>query len=378
MKIVLLLLLLLVATGNARECLLGCSKEKRDFFELECAPAKFQCPGGQFSRCFDRDFGDQRACDETFGQPTCYSHRDIQSCSDGLFFKERKRCCLFLTNKPTSFPTVEPTESPSLSPTIGQDSINELYITYPDGIIPQVSKFSTDTADPFYLDDPSVYFDPSRVALGLTQKRFIYSPVGFFVNVTQTSSFIEGLVVNRNSSRFGLTDFDFPPLTFDEAYHYIEKRPIDNNDQSRYIERHFGFTNRNNEKRVRDSADQYCMLDLAVIPTDYPLSTQEICEKIPRCAGYIPGRCLVSVKVFREALLAGAELPDYVYIEKELRHLVFRWIEESPLFAVIVGIAIFAVQLLYLLREETGVGAWFYDSFKDLKRKVSKHKYTRL
>lgn len=364
-------------------CLQSCPTDRG----LPCAQQAGDDPdcnqiGGYLSSCEFKfgDAEDNNLCQSASTRPNngldvCFSHRAKYDCGAN----RRRRCCFSIppapTSRPTNAPTISPTLSPTESPTISEETIKQLYVTYPIGIIPDIPSFADDTnqSASFYKETPAAALvDEDKVKLALTQRRFIFSPVGFITELNSVGTrIVEFLIFNRNFATNGIRDYKIPKLVFEEDKVYIEKRPIDENDNRAYIQRHYGLVDRTAEGTTRGNILDHCLIRNADLPVLYPDSMEEICEAIPRCIGIVKGICIVATTVLENELVDATGNEGFVYIEKELRHSLFRSIENKPGGFVFALLIIIATQLVYRFREFLKVKLYAYIVFKFIRRNVA-------
>ena len=134
----------------------------------------------------------------------------------------------------------------------------------------------------------------------------------------------------KNSTKSKFTG-DFGKLMKKNGFKYYEKMP-QTRSKSIYIDMGLGYTNEYKRKNVKD----YC---LYYSETE---STKDLCDKIPRCLGYIPNHCLVSYKA-----LASTDMDnyDFEYHEKINDHAIFKFIEDNLLGFGFVTAAIIIIEV---------------------------------
>lgn len=202
------------------------------------------------------------------------------------------------------------------------DRMSNLYFKYPDTYIPDVNYILATPSLDVNAFNPDVYIDD----IDLDNREAILEAYKF-------SEHFQGFIFEGDTVKFTIMknntkDFtgDFGKMIKKTGYKYYEKIPRINS-KNIYIDMGLGYA-----QNMRENIREYCFYNSE--------PTKELCDKIPKCLGYIPGECLISYKALAEKEIENA----FEYHEKINEHSIFKWVSNNLLLTAFITLATLVVQ----------------------------------
>lgn len=197
------------------------------------------------------------------------------------------------------------------------DRMSYLYYVYPQGYIPDINHVLSTSELDVNAFGPTVYVDDIEYddREGILERYKFSDEFQGFVFEGDTLKYT--IMSNKTGKDF---TGDFGKMVKKNNWKYYEKRPKYNS-KVIYIDMGLGYTDEYRRKNLKDQ----CFYNSTTE------STKALCDKIPRCLGFIPGHCLVSFKGLNNEIDYETDNYDYDYNEKINEHYIFRLIRENLL-----------------------------------------------